>query len=89
LPFESVLGVKESVNAQVAALASGDYVGGVQADRLAGAQVGHGEYDFAVGEVGGAVIEFNAAAGHLEALVEATLSGTLTAVLGAYVANVD
>jgi hypothetical protein len=87
--FQPVLGVDEPVNAQVAALAGGYDVRRGQTDGLAVAQVGHGEDDLAVGVVCRAVVELNAAAQYLGALVDATLPGTLAAALGADVANED
>jgi hypothetical protein len=46
----------------MAALASGDYVLRVQADRVTVAKVGYGQDDFAVGEVGGTVVQLGASA---------------------------
>lgn len=56
MPYQAMAGVQKSVNTEVAALASGDHVVGVEADRVTVAEVGDGENDFAVGEVGGAMV---------------------------------
>jgi hypothetical protein len=85
---ESVDGVPEAVNSQVASLAGGDDVRRVQAYWVALAEVGHGEDDFSVGVVGGAVIELNAAAADFLVTVQPALAGALTATVGANVSNV-
>ena len=78
-----MLGVKEAVNAKVAALAGGYNMSGVKADWFALAEVCDGEDNFAVGKVGGSVVELSAASRALGVQVQATLAGTLATSLGA------
>lgn len=87
LAGEPVGGVAEPVKAQVAALASGDHVGGNHADRVTVAEVGNGKVDCTVCPQGGLVIDFAAAVEYGSALVMAALPGTLASVVGANVAD--
>jgi len=85
LPF--VEGVEFAVDAQVAALARGYYVGGDCAGWVAVAEVGYGERYGAACEECGLAVAFLATAGGWVGCVEVALAGAFALALGAHVAD--